>query len=373
MATSQRAKILLLIPHLGGGGAERIAATLARYLSPLRYELHLGLVTQSSHEARAIPTGGTVHTLGATRVRYGAWRLLWLVWRVRPAVILSGMAHLNLLVLLLRPFFPTGTRVFVRQNGPLAATLAIGGKPRLSRQLYGAGYRRADRVICQTQLMADELQTELGINSAKLAVLSNPVNVQAIRAIAAVTNYIPPSPGPRLTAIARLAPEKGIDLLLGAFAGVLRTFPHAELEIAGSGQCESALKAQCRMLGIESRVNFLGNVAEPASLFPRSSLFVLSSRHEGMPNALLEAAAAGLPIVALPASPGLVERVRGRSGIWIASDISAYALENTLCDALSSIHSGQRFEHAWIGPFDLTNAIPAYERVIDEALRECRT
>ena len=369
MVIRQRAKILLLIPHLGGGGAEHITATLAHHLSPLRYELHMGLVTQSTCGAEAIPPWATVHPLGATRVRYSAWRLLRLVWLVRPAVILSGMAHLNLLVLLLRPLFPSGTRVFVRQNGPLAATLAIGGKPRLVQWLYGFGYRRADRVICQTQRMADELQRALGVDNAKLAVLPNPVDVQAIRTIAAETDDTPPSPGPRLVAVARLSPEKGIDLLLEAFAGVLRRFRNAELEIAGCGQCESALKAQCRLLGIESRVSFLGNIAEPASLFQRSSLFVLSSRQEGMPNALLEAAAAGLPIVSLPASPGLVDRVRGQSGIWIARQVSAHALETALCEALSSISSEQRFDHAWIGQFDLKNSIPAYQNVIDETLQ----
>ena len=144
MATNQRAKILLLIPHLGGGGAEHIAAILARHLSPQRYELHLGLVTQSTYdyEPEAIPPWATVHRLGARRVRYSAWRLLRLVWLVRPAVILSGMAHLNLLVLLLRPLFPSRTRVLVRQNGSLTATLAIGEKPRLSRRCRSRSARR---------------------------------------------------------------------------------------------------------------------------------------------------------------------------------------------------------------------------------------
>ena len=58
-------------------------------------------------------------------------------------------------------------------------------------------------------------------------------------------------------------------------------------------------------------MRFAGYVEQPAEYFAGASLFVLSSRHEGMPNAMLEAAAAGLPLVALPASDGVADLLRG--------------------------------------------------------------
>ena len=130
MGSASPAKLLLLIPHLGGGGAEHVTATLAQCLSREKYEVHLGLVTQTASEiskarAQFLPSV-QIHALGARRVRGSAWRVLKLVWRIKPSVILSGMAHLNLLVLLLRPLFPPRTRVLARQNGSLAATLKAG-------------------------------------------------------------------------------------------------------------------------------------------------------------------------------------------------------------------------------------------------------
>ena len=95
-------------------------------------------------------------------MRAGAFRLLRLVRSLKPDLILSGMAHLNFLVLLLRPFFPRGTRVLVRQNGTISTTLAFGGVPWYTRLLYRLLYRRADGVICQTQSMAEDLARELG-------------------------------------------------------------------------------------------------------------------------------------------------------------------------------------------------------------------
>ncbi len=373
MDSFTRAKVLLLIPHLGGGGAEHIAAALAQNLSPGKYEIHLGLVTESILKENDLPPRVTVHALGASKVRKSAWKILRLVWRIRPAVILSGMAHLNLLVLMLRPLFPPRTRVLVRQNGALSATLSARVHPHIARRLYAVGYGHADRVICQTQSMEDELRRELGIDSTRLVVLPNPVDIQGIRAAARANNNFRQSPDHRLLAVARLAPEKGIDLLLEAFTRVRIKFPGVELEIAGSGSCEVALKEQCKMLAIDGQVEFVGNVNSPAEHFRSASVFVLSSRHEGLPNALLEAAAAGLPIVALPASPGLVDLLSGQRGVWLASEISVDGLEQALCRTLTSIHPGQRFHHSWIEQFDLSKAIAAYEGVIDQFLLEKRT
>src|ERR1035438_2104216 len=96
MAITQRPRVLLLIPHLGGGGAEQVISLLARGLSPERYELHLGLVTQTGAGAESIPSWVHIHALGAARVRGGAFKLLRLIRQLKPDVILSGMFHLNL-------------------------------------------------------------------------------------------------------------------------------------------------------------------------------------------------------------------------------------------------------------------------------------
>jgi glycosyltransferase involved in cell wall biosynthesis len=175
-------------------------------------------------------------------------------------------------------------------------------------------------------------------------------------------------PGPRLLAVGRLSREKGFDLLLRALAIVREQFPHAGLAIAGAGPEEAALKAQCRDLGLEGAVRFAGRVHHPSTCFPGASAFVLPSRHEGLPNALLEAAAGGLPIVALPASQGVVDLLRGQPGAWLATEVSADALASSLIEALQALSPGQRFDHPFIDPFRIDRAIPAYEDLIDAVL-----
>jgi glycosyltransferase involved in cell wall biosynthesis len=366
-----RPRLLLLIPHLGGGGAERVLALLARSLSVDKYELHLGLITQSETN-EDLPSWVTVHALGAPRVRAGAFRLLRLIRRLKPDLILSGIFHLNFLVLLLRPFFPKGTRVLVRQNGTVSTSLKYDGLPWYTRRLYKWLYRRADRVICQTRAMAEDLSGELGLAASQLAVLPNPVDVDEIRNSLGIIPAPQTGSGPHLLAVGRLSPEKGFDLLLRALVSVRCEFPDADLLIAGAGAEEAALMAECHALGLDPAVRFAGHLARPWSHLPAVAvtLFVLPSRHEGLPNALLEAAAAGLPIVALPASDGVVDLLRGQPGVWLAPVVSEDALASSLVAALRALRPGERFAHPFVEAFRLDRAIQAYERLIDQSLAE---
>ncbi len=206
--------------------------------------------------------------------------------------------------------------------------------------------------------MAKDLAQCAGIGEEQIVVLPNPVDLDGIRAamMAPATRI---GAGPRLLAIGRLSREKGFDLLLEAMPAVRERFPEVNLTIAGDGREQEALKSLCRELKLETAVQFAGYVENPYSFFPQATLFVLPSRHEGMPNALLEAAAAGLPLVATPASGGVVELLRGRHGAWLATEISTPALAEAIIAALEAIQHGERFRHEFFH-----SSPPVRERVI---------
>jgi glycosyltransferase involved in cell wall biosynthesis len=130
----------------------------------------------------------------------------------------------------------------------------------------------------------------------------------------------------------------------------------ADLILVGSGREEVALKALCRTLEIETAVCFAEQVNPPYAFFKGATIFVLPSRYEGMPNALLEAAAAGLPLVSTPASGGVVDLLTGRPGAWLATDVSASALTNALEKALEDLEPGARFHHGFFPAAALPNA-----------------
>jgi glycosyltransferase involved in cell wall biosynthesis len=97
--------------------------------------------------------------------------------------------------------------------------------------------------------------------------------------------------------IGRLTFQKNFALFLDVAAEVLRMHPRAFFLIAGTGEDEAALREQAQRLGIAERVRFLGYVAEMAKLYPATDALLLTSRYEGLPITILEAMAAGVPIV----------------------------------------------------------------------------
>ena len=135
---------------------------------------------------------------------------------------------------------------------------------------------------------------------------------------------LPPAHGagprvPTFLCTARLAPYKGVDVLLMAFARLLDAGAEARLRIAGRDKSRGGLQAFARRLGLGSRVSFLGELSPRrlARELSRASAFVLPSRRDNLPIALIDAMALGLPVVSTRAGgiPELVEH--GRSGLLV--------------------------------------------------------
>jgi glycosyltransferase involved in cell wall biosynthesis len=237
--------------------------------------------------------------------------------------------------------------------------------------LYRLLYPRADRVICQSRAMAEDLRSVSGIGPQKPAVLPNPIEIERIRALAArKSSEAEEIRAPRLLAAGRLAPEKGFDLLLEALPAVRAQWPGVHLTLAGEGVEEGRLKRLAEKLGVRSSVCFAGAVQDLAALFSAADLFVLSSRREGLPNALLEAAAGGLPLLATPASGGVVDLLRDQPGCWISPGMTSAALAATLLSALSALSPGERFPHPFIESFGLQPALAEWNALLTATLEE---
>ncbi|WP_405492942.1 glycosyltransferase [Streptomyces sp. NBC_00096] len=132
--------------------------------------------------------------------------------------------------------------------------------------------------------------------------------------------FMPGSPAPRtekvVASVGRLAFEKGVDLLLDAWADACPQHPDWVLRIYGAGVEEATLRAHAAELGVEDSVQWMGSTSDVLGALGGASVFAQASRAEGFPITLLEAMAAGLPVAAFDCAPGVREIVRhGEDGL----------------------------------------------------------
>ncbi|NBM17860.1 glycosyltransferase [Streptomyces sp. GC420] len=157
-------------------------------------------------------------------------------------------------------------------------------------------YRDVDRMLALTREDAD-LWIREGMDNADF--MPNPLP------------FVPDVPSPReekaVVSVGRLTDQKGIDMLLDAWSEAVPRHPGWTLRIYGSGEEEERLRKQCTALGLDGSVEWRGRTGDVPGALRGGSVFVLSSRGEGFPLALMEAMATGLPTAAFDCAPGVRE------------------------------------------------------------------
>jgi glycosyltransferase involved in cell wall biosynthesis len=181
--------------------------------------------------------------------------------------------------------------------------------------LIHRSYPAAEVIGAVSKGVADDLVRSSGIESKLVRVLYNPVVTDEMRVMAdqpVEHPWFQPDAPPVILNVGRLAEQKDHVTLLHAFANARAKRP-LRLVILGAASSndktverQSELMGLARDLGVEQHVSLPGFVSNPYAYMARSSVFVLSSRYEGLPTALVEAMACGCPVVST-ACPGSVE------------------------------------------------------------------
>lgn len=352
----RRTKLLFLIPTLTGGGAERVVVTLLQHLDRERFELALAVVdTRDAAFRDQVPQDVEFIDLGCRRVRQALPKLVRLLWRRRPDVVMSTLGHLNLALAIVRPLLPGRTRYVARETTIVSQGITEYRRPWLWAWAFRRFYGRFDRVICQSRAMRDDLVSHHGLDAKRTVVIHNPVDrVRIAAALGTAVQWTGPPQLLRVVAAGRLSREKGFDLLLDALALARRRDLH--LTILGVGPLRAELGARVEARGIAARVHFAGFLRNPYPMLAAADLFVLSSRYEGFPNVVLEALACGTPVVAAPAPGGLREILDGVGGCVVADEVSAPALAAALDRWRPS-----RVLPTAVAPYAVERIVAAYE------------
>lgn len=295
--TAENNKIAIVITDLCLGGAERVTSFLSNYFSEKGRDVYLISLT-TGERAYAISENISVIEFDASHTSNTLFKYMYLIRTLRktiktikPHAVLGMMSYsgsmaaiaclgLNIPVLL------------SERNDPNTSTLAA----RKQRLITFVHRNFITTAIFQTESARSfyySKEDERGV------IIPNPLYLEAM-----------PSPNTKLNrthsivSAGRLNEQKNYALLLDAFALVHSQYPEYSLTIYGEGEERSSLEEQRERLGLEDSVFLPGNEKNLFARFQESELFVLSSDYEGMPNALIEALAMGLPCITTDYSEG---------------------------------------------------------------------
>jgi glycosyltransferase involved in cell wall biosynthesis len=350
MKTGDPLRTVFLLQDLKFGGTQTQALALARRLPADRFAVEIWTLMAGDD---VIP--GPIPQVRLANTSVVSIRSLLALWRElkknRP----------DLLVL-----WTVVPNIWGRILGRLARVPVIigncrdGSAPR--RQHERRLWRLVDRLVCNTESQRQELVRSHRVPGSRVTVIHN--GVDSSRFVP-----VPGPPKPVILCVARLVPKKDHATLLAAFEIVRKKRPDAQLWLAGDGPLAARLHRAAQPLPAGS-VAWLGSRSDLLSLFRESALLVLSSKIEGLPNAVLEAMSCGRPVVAT-AVDGLPEVVEhGRTGLLVPPgrpDELAGAMLSLLSDPARATAMGVAAREKIVSSFSMEAMVGAYESVFEGA------
>jgi len=295
----QQMNIDLLITEIQPGGAERCCTQLAIYLNRKKHSVRvisIGPTPKSPHESllwnSLLKHNIQVEFLNASKSIELPWarnKLLRLIRQSKPDIAQTFLWHANLL----------GAWIYPKFQVPVVAGARV-REPRSYRSKLAWTWRnRVQKVVCVSDEVATWCSKHEGFSFDKLQVIPNGIDPP--------TNWKDPSNRSEssnseekiLLFVGRLEEQKGIDILLEKAPSILQALPEFQLVIIGQGSWSLRWQQWLEESSFAHRVKLLGPRSDVMDWMRRSSLLVLPTRYEGMPNVVLEAMSLGLPIACM--------------------------------------------------------------------------
>lgn len=319
------AKILFVFPSLNMGGAERATLKMLSALDRQRFEPVLVTVRGTGPLLSEAPEWLRIIDLGKRRMRQAVPALRHVLETEKPEIVFSILEHTSVAVAWARRRSAHQPVHVVNVQNSISRVL--GSLPWHQRVLLRMAiarlYVQAEIVVLSEGARGDLVRMFPSLAS-RTTVIYNAAIDDRLAPLAAAPVAHPWFAGnrferevPVVLAVGRLVRQKGFDLLLHAFASVLRRLP-ARLVFLGEGGERKELERMTVALGLRDSVQFLGLEVNPYRFMARCDLFVLSSRWEGLANVLIEALACGAPSVATDCLAGPSEIIsHGADGLLV--------------------------------------------------------
>ena len=369
MTGARPGPIAFFLPTLSGGGAERVMVNLAHGMTDRGYPVDLVVAAAEGELLGQLPLAVRLVDLRAGRVFRSLRPLIGYLRRERPRILVSSLGHANVVALWAAKLARRGTPVMVTVHNTMSQSTPDQGRLAggLWSYLLRTFYPWATAVVAVSRGAADDLARTSGLPRERVRVVYNPVITPAMLALARQPPDHPwfaPLQPPVILGVGRLTRQKDFPTLIRSFAE-LRRDRAVRLMILGEGEERSRLEALIDELGLTEDVALPGFRDNAMAYMAGSALFVLSSAWEGLPTVLIEALAAGTPVVSTDCPSGPKEILQeGRLGALVPVG-DATALARAMVSALDRPRCPVPSEV--LMPFTRDAAVDHYLRLIESA------
>jgi glycosyltransferase involved in cell wall biosynthesis len=282
----------------------------------------------------------------------------------RPAALLSPFEVTSAIAIVAKRISGAATRIVVRVSVNLSQNKRVRWKKILERVVISILYPVADGIVTVSQGVADDLSTYSLLPLHDVRVIYNPVvsdRLSRLMEEPVEHPFLMDLSYPVVLGVGRFVEQKDFPTLIKAFNIVRETIP-SRLIILGDGNDRDVLESLIGSLGLNDCVDLPGFTLNPFSFMKRASVFVLSSKWEGLPGTLIQALACGCPVVSTNCLSGPSEILKGGEYGHLVSvgDIQAMAT------GIEAVLKGDFREppEGWLDQFTLSTVIPQYESIL---------
>jgi len=357
-------RIAIFFHDLGIGGAERVMLQLAQGFSESSHPVDLVLACAEGPLLSEVPSGMQIVNLKTRRPIEMFLGLIKYLRANRPSVLLSPFEVTSVIAILAKKISGMPTRVVIRVSVHLSRNKrTTKWKKILEQFVISRVYPLADGIITVSEGVAKDFALYTRIPLERIKVIYNPViSEQLLKAADQPVRhrFFIEGQYPVILGVGRLAEQKDFSTLIKAF-DILRKKIPSRLIILGDGEERSSLEELIRLLGLQDFVDLPGFDVNPFAFMKQASVFVLSSKWEGLPGVLIQALACGCPVVSTDCLSGPAEILKdGEYGYLVpVGDARAIA------EAMEVILRGniRKSPQSWLEQFTIDAVIPQYKAV----------